>query len=91
MRHHVKEASFYGEDVWSVTLTMKLSSLDEKLGVNFMGLQEQGMYPGKRDSATLEGNLAMELFGRLDGWIEARTQGSMDVTLLGAAAGYVEV
>ncbi|KIY68442.1 hypothetical protein CYLTODRAFT_453504 [Cylindrobasidium torrendii FP15055 ss-10] len=46
-RHHIKEASFYGKDVWSFEMTVKG---DAPILFNFIGLQEAAMWPGKRRS-----------------------------------------
>ncbi|KAJ3987857.1 hypothetical protein F5890DRAFT_661352 [Lentinula detonsa] len=102
-RHHVKEASYYGSDTWSIDLVIKipspLSSPDTiqhaseagRITVNFIGLEEEGMWPGKK--AILEGKsakepgLALKLFSDLDAWITKDTGGKVDALLLGCVAG----
>ena len=92
-RHHVKEASFYGSNTWSIDLVVKIdpkSTLpdDGALLVNFIGLQEQGMWPGKAGLMTRgEPGIALTLFDRLDRWIDEQTGGKMDTLLLGCMAG----
>ncbi|KAJ3967803.1 hypothetical protein EV361DRAFT_1006474 [Lentinula raphanica] len=96
-RHHVKEASYYGSDTWSIELVIKIpppSSSDPEAGkitVNFIGLEEEGMWPGKR--AIIEGKsastpgLALKLFSTLDAWITKETGDQVDALLLGCVAG----
>ncbi|KAE9386618.1 hypothetical protein BT96DRAFT_1026164 [Gymnopus androsaceus JB14] len=102
-RHHVKEASYYGSDTWSLELVIKLPSLQAGAGdilVNFIGLEEEGMWPGKK--AILENyeatgrkgrepGLALTLFSTLDAWFEERTGGKVDALLLGCVAGVQRV
>ncbi|KAH8111785.1 hypothetical protein DFH11DRAFT_1842399 [Phellopilus nigrolimitatus] len=87
-RHFVKEASFYGEDEWSIDLVVRLGDAAPPGGlqVNFVGVQETAMWPGKaREKA--QGGRAMVLFEALDGWLEDHAQGTVDVTLLGCVGG----
>ncbi|KAJ8075039.1 hypothetical protein PM082_019366 [Marasmius tenuissimus] len=92
-RHHVKEASFHGSDTWSIDLVIKIdpnstSPDDGTLLVNFIGLQEQGMWPGKRALITQgEPGIALTLFDKLDRWIDERTEGKTDTLMLGCVAG----
>jgi hypothetical protein len=59
VRHHIKEASFYGTNVYAVDLVIKIpvragaaavpsTDREGRLLVNFIGLQENGMWPGKK-------------------------------------------
>jgi hypothetical protein len=97
-RHHVKEASFYGKNTWTLDLVIKLNGDgdgdggvgDGALQINFIGIQEKGMWPGKR-GVKAEGGLAMRLFEELDAWMERRTGGTVDTMLLGCVAGVVGV
>ncbi|GLB41442.1 putative peptide hydrolase [Lyophyllum shimeji] len=91
-RHRVKEASFYGKDTWSIDLVVKLDAGagDGGLVVNFMGLQEKGMWPAKK-AVKEQGGVAMTLFEELDAWVETKTEGTVDVLLMGCVAGVVEV
>ena len=93
-RHHIKEASFYGEDTWSVDLVLDLRG-DEQLAreglkVNFVGIKETAMWPGKKGEKE-KGGEAMKLFENLDGWIEREMQGTVDMTLLGCVGGVVVI
>ncbi|KAJ8519321.1 hypothetical protein ONZ45_g3731 [Pleurotus djamor] len=102
-RHHIKEASFYGIDTWSVDLVIKIPTAaslsssssssspyypppreDGTLKVDFIGIQEKGMWPGKK-SVKAQGGAAMVLFEELDGWLEKETGGRVDATLLGSS------
>ena len=93
-RHHIKEGSFYGHDVWTVDLLIKLpppaSSSDEKeqgkIKVDFVGIHEKAMWPGKKAEKT-EGGRAMQLFEELDGWLEETKGGTVDATFLGCVGG----
>jgi hypothetical protein len=89
-RHHIKEASFYGEDTWGVDLVIDLTNdpSPEGLHVNFVGIQETAMWPGKVKEKE-KGGQAMKVFERLDEWIEAYTGGTVDATLLGCVGGVV--
>ncbi|KAF7318377.1 Peptide hydrolase [Mycena chlorophos] len=100
-RHHVKEASFYGSERWSIDLVVRLppnaTAGDDRILVNFIGLQETAMWPAKKaafygtgphysGSAPVQGP-AMRLFERLDGWLDEKMRGTVDATLLGCVAG----
>lgn len=93
-RHYIKEASFYGEDTWSVDLVIKLDELsdpaDSKLQVNFVGIKEKAMWPGKK-AEKAEGGHAMQLFEELDGWLEEHTQGRVEALLLGCVGGVTTI
>ncbi|KAJ3908844.1 hypothetical protein F5879DRAFT_935898 [Lentinula edodes] len=109
-RHHVKEASYYGSDTWSIDLVIKIPSpptfnsketnSDSHVGageilVNFIGLEEEGMWPGKKgileEKSVKEPGLALKLFSTLDVWIEKETGGKVDALLLGCVAGVQRV
>jgi len=88
-RHHVKEASFYGVDRWTLHLVTKVTPgtpEESQLKVNFMGILEKGMWPGK--IAEREGP-AMDLFENLSQWFETETGGSVDALMVGCVAGVV--
>ncbi|KAJ6614116.1 hypothetical protein B0H10DRAFT_2046102 [Mycena sp. CBHHK59/15] len=88
-RHHVKEASFYKVDTWTLDLVVKLPNSTEGTGgisFNFIGLQEKAMWPGKM-TVKEQGGLAMKLFQDLDAWLDVKTGGTVDATLLGCVAG----
>jgi hypothetical protein len=91
-RHHIKEASFYGIEDWTVDIVIKVPETggDGKLLVNFVGLKETGMWPAKR-AEKAAGGRAMQLFEQLDGWLERKTGGTVDATLLGCVGGMVVV
>lgn len=93
MRHHIKEGSFYGTDIWSVDVVFKLPPSephDRALRVNYVGIQESGMWPGKKAEKHLGGR-AMELFEDLDEWFEARMGGTVDALLLGCVGGVTDL
>ena len=98
-RHHIKEGSFYGHDVWTVDLLVKFpppppppasSSTDDdvsgKIRVDFVGIHEKAMWPGKK-AEKAEGGRAMQLFEEFDVWLEEKTGGTVDATLLGCVGG----
>ncbi|KAF8075052.1 hypothetical protein FPV67DRAFT_1475846 [Lyophyllum atratum] len=93
-RHRVKEASFYGKNTWTIDLVLKLGAgpeaVDGSLVVNFIGLQEKAMWPGKK-AVKEQGGVAMALFEELDAWVERKTEGTVDALLLGCVAGVVSV
>lgn len=83
-RHHIKEASFYGEDTWSLDVTIKLPSAPLK--VDYIGIGEKRMWPGKKAEKE-EGGRAMVLFEQFDKFVEESTGGKVDVMLLGVVGG----
>ncbi|TDL26482.1 hypothetical protein BD410DRAFT_741807 [Rickenella mellea] len=88
-RHHIKEASFYGVDTWTVDLVIKLPP-DGGLKVNFVGVQEKAMWPGKQAEKALGGQ-AMKVLEELDNYLEEHTGGMVDATLLGCVGGVVVI
>jgi hypothetical protein len=62
------------------------SNPEGRLKVNFVGLKENSMWPGKK-SEKEKGGEAMRIFEELDSWIEEKTQGAVDLTLLGCVGG----
>ncbi|OJT03270.1 hypothetical protein TRAPUB_6137 [Trametes pubescens] len=91
-RHHIKEGSFYGYDTWTVDLVTKLrpdapgAPADGSVKVNFVGIHEKAMWPGKKAEKALGGR-AMALFEEFDGWLERETGGTVDAMFLGCVAG----
>jgi hypothetical protein len=83
----VKEASYYKQDTWTLDLVVKLPE-DGSRGIlfNFIGLQEKAMWPGKK-AVKAQGGPAMKLFENLDAWLEKKTGGTVDATLMGCVAG----
>ncbi|KAF8624137.1 hypothetical protein AX17_007200 [Amanita inopinata Kibby_2008] len=93
-RHHIKEASFYGTDTWTVDLVTKLdpSSSSGGLTINFIGLEERGIWPAKQARVSAEERgAAMRMFEKFDGWLEDKTAGTVDALLMGCVAGVVVV
>ena len=95
-RHHVKEASFYGVDTWSIDLVYKLppptsnSPSSHLLKIHFSGIKEKAMWPGKKSEKD-KGGRAMALFEDLDEYVEKKFGGTVDVLLLGCLGGVVTV
>ena len=95
-RHHVKEASFYGVDTWSIDLVYKLphstsdSPSSHLLKVHFSGIKEKAMWPGKKGEKD-KGGRAMALFEDLDEYVETKFGGTVDVLLLGCLGGVVTI
>ncbi|EKM81542.1 hypothetical protein AGABI1DRAFT_69822 [Agaricus bisporus var. burnettii JB137-S8] len=88
-RHFIKEASFYGIDTWSVDLVIKSppnATDDETLLVNFIGLAEKGMWPGKK-AVKAEGGPAMKLFEELDQWLDEKSGGTIDALFMSCVGG----
>lgn len=59
---------------------------DIGLRVNFVGIKENTMWPGKK-AEKHKGGQAMQLFEELDGWLEQHTQGTVDALFLGCVGG----
>jgi len=96
-RHHVKEASFYGVDTWSIDLVYKLppsytpnSPSSHLLRVHFSGIKEKAMWPGKKAEKHLGGR-AMALFEDLDEYVDKKFGGTVDAMLLGCLGGVATV
>ncbi|KAF9524402.1 hypothetical protein CPB83DRAFT_861305 [Crepidotus variabilis] len=89
-RHHVKEGSFYGQDSYSFDMIIKTPTLPNRLRVNFVGMQEKGVWPAKKSSKA-QGGIAMELFEKMDAWIDEKTGGAVDTLLVGSVAGVMDV
>jgi hypothetical protein len=93
-RHHIKEASFFGVDRWSIDLVLQGTAAVEPLTVNFMGIDESAMWPAKKKKGNVEagnGHATMDLFERLDGWLTRETHGKVDAMLLATIGGVVRV
>jgi hypothetical protein len=95
VRHYVKEASFFGKDTWNLDFVPKLDEDEDgggdgkgALQINFIGIQENGMWPGKK-AVKAEGGVAIRLFEKLDAWMERRTGRTADTLLLGWCGGCV--
>lgn len=86
-RHVVKEASFYGMDTYTIDMVIKLPGT---LLVNYIGVEEAGMWPGKQKEKHLGGK-AMEMFEQMDGWLQKEYQGTIDALLLGCVAGVTSI
>lgn len=93
-RHHIKEASFYGVNQWRLDLLIagspnKVHPEREKLQIDFMGIVEQGSWPGKIHDN--DESPAMGLFASLDGFLKEHTQDSVDAMLISCVGGQVMV
>ena len=92
-RHRIKEGSFYGHDTYSFDLVVKVPptpASDAGIRVNFVGLQERGVWPAKK-AVKAYGGVAMQLFEELDGWLEEKTEGKVDALLMGCVGGVTVV
>jgi len=90
-RHHIKEASFYGMDTWTLDLVIEIPPSGERsISVTYVGIKEKAMWPAKMKEKA-EGGRAMALFEDLDTWLEVNRAGTVDATLLGCVGGVVDV
>ena len=91
-RHHVKEGSFYGHDTWSLSMVVKIPEHDPeaRIAVNFVGIHEQAMWPGKK-AEKAQGGRAMQLFEEFDTWLETESAGTADALLIGCVGGITTV
>lgn len=62
------------------------STSDGHFRVDFVGIHEKAMWPGKK-AEKAEGGQAMVLFERFDEWIQNEKGGKIDGTLLGCVGG----
>jgi hypothetical protein len=95
-RHHIKEASYFGVDRWSVDLVLQGPAAAEPLTINFIGIDESAMWPAKKKKAVADlgsgnGHEIMDLFEKLDGWLMRETHGKVDVMLLATVGGIIRV
>ncbi|KDR80962.1 hypothetical protein GALMADRAFT_1358006, partial [Galerina marginata CBS 339.88] len=93
VRHHIKEASFYGTDTYSFDMVIKVppgTPEDGGILVNFAGLQEKGIWPAKK-AVKAQGGASMLLFEDLDAWLETKTGGKVDALLMGCVAGVARI
>jgi len=97
-RHHIKEASYFGVDRWSVDLVLQQqgSAVAESLTISFIGIDESAMWPAKKKKKAAaggggNGHEIMDLFEKLDGWLMRETRGKVDVMLLATVGGAVRV
>ncbi|KZT69234.1 hypothetical protein DAEQUDRAFT_811468 [Daedalea quercina L-15889] len=90
--HHVKEGSFYGHDAWTLSMVVKIPAHDPdaRIAVNFMGIHEKAMWPGK-EKEKAQGGRAIKLFEEFDAWLTQETAGTTDALLLGCVGGVVTV
>ncbi|KAK7024849.1 peptide hydrolase [Favolaschia claudopus] len=86
-RHHVKEASFYKIDTWRLDLVVNGTG---GILFNFIGMQENAMWPGKK-AVKAQGGPAMQVLENLDAWLDEKTGGTVDAMLIGCVAGTVVV
>ncbi|KAG8734211.1 hypothetical protein FRC10_011815 [Ceratobasidium sp. 414] len=93
-RHHIREASFYGTNEWSIQMEIRLpelsygGSLPPEVKINFVGIEERGMWPGKKNDRA---GPAMDLFEKMDGWFEENKKGMAGVMLLGCVGGVISI
>lgn len=88
-RHHIKGASFYGVDRWSIDLVLEGTG---PLNIEFQAIDEEAMWPGKKAATEARGGHAMmTLFESVDNWLARETRDSVDVMLLATIAGGVTV
>lgn len=98
-RHYIRGGSFYGIDTYSFSLDIKVpdeENLDAPLLINFIGIREDSMYPGKRGDGIKESanNMLghpMNLLELLDEYLEKETSGAVDSLLMGCVAGVVNI
>jgi len=98
-RHFIKAGSFYGVHSYNLSLEVQSGdneSIEAPLLINFIGIREDAMYPGKQVDAkesSLDGALShpMNLLERLDGYLNREMDSAVDSLLMGCIAGVVRV
>ena len=86
-RHHIKEASIYGHNVWTADFTVKIpEGSDGKIKFNYVGINEKAMWPAKKAQKE-EGGRGMRLFEQIDNWLQNERGGVYDATLVGCVGG----
>ncbi|KAJ9107223.1 hypothetical protein QFC20_003758 [Naganishia adeliensis] len=89
-RHYVKAASSPGKEDFMFHMSLKKDSLHEKLNLHWVGIDTRQMYPAT--SEKYGANLpTTALFRGLDSWLKTEYKDSMEVLLIGAVAGVVEL
>ncbi|KAF8325029.1 hypothetical protein F5887DRAFT_1065471 [Amanita rubescens] len=87
-----RASSFYNTDEWSIDLVLKFNASSPQLRVDFVGIEEKGMWPGKKDAVPVEERgEALRIFEAFDLWLEERTKGSVDALLMGTVVGVVSI
>ncbi|KAF8521632.1 hypothetical protein BU17DRAFT_45701 [Hysterangium stoloniferum] len=92
-RHHIKEASFYGVNTWTVDLVMKLPDGDPEAGlkVHFVGTKESTQWPAKKSlKATGQGE-GLQLLEDIHSWLKSHSDDSIDALLFGTVGGVTVV
>ncbi|KAG8993048.1 hypothetical protein FRB94_011080 [Tulasnella sp. JGI-2019a] len=93
-RHHIKEASFYGVNQWTLDLLIQLPAELvnpelKKLKINFMGLVEKRSWPGKKLNS--DDSPSMEILSMIDAYMYERYGDSVDTMLVGCVGGIAEI
>lgn len=94
-RHHVKEASFHGEDLWTLELVVRIEEKSAKEGsilggidISLSGMVESASWPAKKVEWTAARkaskhvpttDVAMQIFSSVSGWMDDETAESTDV------------
>ena len=66
------------------------ASGSSKIPINFIGLQEAGIWPAKK-AMKAQGGASMLFFEELDRWLEEKTGGKVDALLMGSVAGIAHI
>ncbi|KAF8576245.1 hypothetical protein K439DRAFT_1640647 [Ramaria rubella] len=92
-RHHIKEASFYGVNTWTIDLLIKLPAegAPKGLKVNFVGTKEAIQWPAKKASKGSDGSTGLQLLEEIHDWLEVKSGGAIDALLFGTAGGVATV
>lgn len=93
VRHHVKEASFYGVDTWSIDLLIRLPEDDSDAGlrVNFVGTKEAVQWPAKRALPDSERCPELRMLEQIHEWLDRQRGGAVDALLFGTVGGITVV
>ena len=93
----VSRKHFYGHDTYSFDLVVKVAppgaaaaAAADGIRVNFVGLQEKGVWPAKK-AVKAYGGASMELFEELDKWLDEKTGGTVDALLMGCVGGVMDI
>jgi hypothetical protein len=75
---------FLGSDAWDMDLVLNAST-SAQLAVSHVGVRRRAMWPARKDDTPRDP--ATDLLARIDKWVEERTRGRVDPTLVSCVGG----
>lgn len=90
-RHHIKQVATHGNHAHSLTLTLRTAAAaaETEMWIDFVGIEEAGMWPAMKDDASALDRDSIKLFQRLEG--ESGIGDAVDMCSNGVVAGRFRV